>query len=86
MEQYNLNPEGKYLLVKVDIPSGKSHYLLPNFILLFFIFILDIFFIYISNVIPIPSSPSRNTLSHPSYPCLYEGVPPPTPPTPNSPP
>jgi hypothetical protein len=40
------------------------------------IFLLAIFFIYISNVIPFPGLLSpRNPLSHPSSPCLYKGVP-----------
>jgi hypothetical protein len=33
-------------------------------ILIFFLFLLDIFFIYILNVIPFPSFPSENSLSH----------------------
>jgi hypothetical protein len=37
----------------------------------FFIFLLlDIFFIYISNVMPFPSFPSKNPLSCPSSPLL----------------
>jgi hypothetical protein len=42
-------------------------------------FLLDIFFIYISNVIPFCSTPS---LTHPPSSCFYEGVPPPTYPLP----
>jgi hypothetical protein len=42
----------------------------------------DIFFIYISNVIPFSSLHSRNLLSNPPSPCLYEGVPPSTYPLP----
>ena len=38
-------------------------------------FLLDILFIYISNVIPFPGLPSRNPLAHPSSPCFYEGAP-----------
>jgi len=41
-----------------------------------------ILFIYISNVIPFPSFPSGNSLSHPLSPCFYEGVPPPSYPEP----
>ena len=37
-------------------------------------FLLDILFIYISNVIPFPSFPSGNPLSHPLSPCFYEGA------------
>jgi hypothetical protein len=37
---------------------------------------LDIFFIYISNVFPFSGLPFGNPLSHPSSPCLNEGVPP----------
>ena len=43
-----------------------------GFLLLFFfslLFLLDLFFIYISNVIPFPHFPSENPLSHPSSPC-----------------
>jgi hypothetical protein len=39
-----------------------------------YLFILDIFFIYISNVIPFSGLPSRSPLSHPFFPCLYEGT------------
>ena len=35
----------------------------------FLSFLLDIFFIYISNVIPFPSSPTKNPPSFPSSPC-----------------
>jgi len=42
-----------------------------------------ILFIYISNVIPLPSFPSTNPLSPPPSPCLYDGAPSPAcPPTP----
>jgi hypothetical protein len=34
-----------------------------------FIFLLDIFFIYISNVIPFPGFPFKNPLSLPHSPC-----------------
>jgi hypothetical protein len=46
-----------------------------------FPFFLDIFFVYISNVIPFPVTlphPSRDSLSYSPSPCFYEGVPPPT--------
>jgi hypothetical protein len=33
------------------------------------VFLLDIFFVYISNVIPFPGFPSKNPLSHPPTPC-----------------
>jgi hypothetical protein len=42
-----------------------------------FLFLLDILFIYISNVIPFSGFPSGNLLSHPSSPGFYEGAPPP---------
>jgi hypothetical protein len=48
------------------------------------ILFLDIFFIYISNVVPFPSFPSRNPLFHPPFPCFYEGALPKPPPTPDS--
>jgi hypothetical protein len=52
---------------------------LENELLLFFtlIFLLDIFFIYISNVIPV-SFPPGNDQSHPPSSSFYEGAPPPT--------
>jgi hypothetical protein len=43
-----------------------------------FILLLDIFFIYISNVFTFPGLPFGNPLSHPLSPCLYKGAPPPT--------
>ena len=39
-----------------------------------FSFLLDILFIYISNVIPFPDFPSGNLLSHLLFPCFYEGA------------
>ena len=44
----------------------------------FFFFLLDILFIYISNVISFPSFPSTNFLSHLCCSCFYEGAPLPT--------
>jgi hypothetical protein len=44
----------------------------------YFIFLFYNFFICISNVIPFPSFPSENPLSHPSSPCFYDGASPPT--------
>jgi hypothetical protein len=46
--------------------------------ILFQNFILDIFFIYISNVIPFPDTPSKKPLSHAPSSSFYEGVPLPT--------
>ena len=42
------------------------------------------YFIYISNIIPFPNFPPRNSLSHPPSSCFYESVPPhpPVPPHP----
>jgi hypothetical protein len=41
----------------------------------FWLFLLDILFIYISNVIAFPDSLThRNTLSHAPSSCFYEGV------------
>ena len=37
-------------------------------------FLMDILFIYISNVIPFSGFPSRNPLTHPPSPCFCEGV------------
>jgi hypothetical protein len=37
-------------------------------------FLLDIFFIYISSIIPFRGFPSEHALSHPSSPCFYKGV------------
>jgi hypothetical protein len=34
--------------------------------------LLDIFFIFISNVIPFPVFSSGNPLCHPLFPCLYD--------------
>jgi hypothetical protein len=51
----------------------------------FFNFLLDIFFIYISNVIPFPGSHTPwKPPSHPLSPCFYEGVPLPPHPLPSS--
>jgi hypothetical protein len=48
------------------------------YIFTFFVVVVDIFFIYISNVFPFPGLPFGSPLSHPPSPCLYNGVPPPT--------
>jgi hypothetical protein len=48
-----------------------------------FLFLLHIFFIYISNVIPFPGfPPPRNSPSRTPSPCFYDGVPPTTYPLP----
>jgi hypothetical protein len=39
-------------------------------LLFFFFFLLDIFFIYISNLISFPGFPSENPLAHPPIPLL----------------
>jgi hypothetical protein len=57
------------LLYKLSI-FGVLHF--------FCFFWVDILFIYISNVIPFPSFPSRRPLSHRPFPFLYEGVSPTT--------
>jgi hypothetical protein len=41
--------------------------------------LLEIFFIYISNIFPFPDLPFRNPFSYPTSPCLYKGAPPYTP-------
>jgi hypothetical protein len=51
----------------------------PNIILFvvvvcFFNFFIDIFFIYISNVIPFPGLSFGNPLPYSPSPCLYEGA------------
>jgi hypothetical protein len=43
-----------------------------------YLILLDILYIYISNIIPFPGLPSANPLSHSPLPCFYEGSPPPT--------
>jgi hypothetical protein len=48
------------------------------------LFLLDILFIYISNVISFPGFSSTNALSHPLSLCFYEGDSPTHPPTPTS--
>jgi hypothetical protein len=48
------------------------------FFFLIFLFLLDIFFIYISNVILFPLYPPEKPLSHPSSPCFYGGAPTPS--------
>ena len=47
------------------------------------LFLLDIFFIYISNVIPSPFPPPQKRLSHSNSTCFYEVVPPPIKPIPS---
>jgi hypothetical protein len=47
----------------------KIHNFDVDFIFSFLSFLLDIFFIYISNAIPFPSFPSKNPLSSPPSPC-----------------
>ena len=70
-------------------PRGENNWqsTVYLFICLFiYLFILDIFFIYISNVMPFPvSPPPENTLSHP-LPLLLWGGSSTHPPTPMSPP
>jgi hypothetical protein len=50
---------------KIHRSNGLNTYFFKNSKL----FLLDIFFIYISNVIPFPSFPSENLLLPPSSPC-----------------
>ena len=65
------------VIVKVFCSQFLSHHEYHFFLVLFIL--LEIFFIFISNIILFPVSFSpRNTLSHPLSPCFYEGVPPPT--------
>jgi hypothetical protein len=52
-------------------PAGaKTIHSFPAMFLIFpRLFLLDIFFVYISNVIPFPSFPSKNSISTPLSPC-----------------
>jgi hypothetical protein len=59
--------------------SGLSSLILPYLICEFLFSLLDILFIYISNVTPSPYSP-RNSLSHPPPPASMRVCPPPLPP------
>jgi hypothetical protein len=61
-------------------------YPLLEFFNFLFMFLLDIFFIYISNVIPFIIPAHRTPLSHPTSSFFYEGVPPTHPTTPATPP
>jgi hypothetical protein len=49
---------------------------LMRIIIIVKLFLLDILYIYSSNIIPFPRFPSRKPLSHPPSPCFYEGAPP----------
>ena len=50
--------------------------MLPNDVFCLFCFLLVILFIYISNVIPLPSFPSTSPLPPPPSPYFYDGAPP----------
>jgi len=66
-----------------DTALWENTLVLSSIQFLFSFLSLDIFFIYISNVIPFPSFPSTNPLSlPPSPPHFYEGAPSPTHPLP----
>jgi hypothetical protein len=56
------------LLTSIKIYIPRQRVVSFSFFLLN-IFLLDIFFIYISNIILFPSFPSENPLSPPYYPC-----------------
>ena len=64
----NTNEQGKFCW----LASSTEHFFF------FFFSLLDIFFIYISNVFPFPGVPFRNPLSDPPSSCLYEGASPTT--------
>jgi hypothetical protein len=80
----------KYILIIASLSlflliheQGRSLHLLISSSISFFkdlkMFLkLNIFFIYILNVFPFPGLSFGNSLSHPTSPCLYESVPPPT--------
>jgi hypothetical protein len=71
MERYSQGhtklPVYRHLLIFV---CSSWHYYLTFFLKI----LLDILFIYISNVILFPGFPSGNPLSHPPFPCFYEGA------------
>ena len=62
-----------------DIILSRTSVSLMNIfdiIVIYLFILLDILFIYISNVIPFPDFSPRNTLSHLPHSCFYQGVPP----------
>ena len=68
LESYNLKPISHAALG--TIAPGLASSEVPLFVLFVCLFLLDIFFIYISNAIPFPSFLSENTLSPPPLPAL----------------
>jgi hypothetical protein len=62
-------------LVSLSLTSGHLSFLSFFFFLLYCIFLFNIFFIYISNVIPFPRFSPRNTLSLPPPLLLWGGSP-----------
>jgi hypothetical protein len=71
------------LFALLELPRNILYYLWLLRRVLFY-FLLDIFFIYISNVFPFLGLPFGNPLSRPLSPCLYEGASPHTLPLPSS--
>jgi hypothetical protein len=79
----SLSPEFQNSRCVPAPPGGNNNFSrVFSFSLLLLFFLLDIFFLYISNVIPFPGFPSENSLPHPRSPCFYEGAPPPIHPLP----
>ena len=65
-------------MAESNLPLQRIYYFTFHLnISLIKIILLVILFIYISNLIPIPSFPSTNSHSYPKSPSLYVGVPPP---------
>jgi hypothetical protein len=56
--------------------QGRQIYYFEIFSLFieYFIFLLNILFIYISNVSPFPDFPFTNPIYYPPSPCFYEGA------------
>jgi len=72
---YNTKVFPKYISIDTQMFSVSFPHPDLDFAYIFLNFLLDILFIYISNVIPIPGFSSTETLSHPPFPCFYEGAP-----------
>jgi hypothetical protein len=70
-----------YFILPVHNLLPGCRYDMPSFLLFLPVLsLLDIFFIYISNIIPFPGFPSGKPLSHSPSPCFIESFLPPHPP------